>query len=247
MTASFQGLPVTDALDLLRTGELVAEGRLTTASNATLYCTITARGRSAPCVYKPVAGERPLWDFPEGTLAGREVAAFAVSEALGWDIVPPTVYRDGPFGEGMVQLWVDADPEADLIGLARDVRNPGLRRMAVFDAVINNSDRKIGHLLPTRDGRLYGCDHGVSFAEDYKLRTVLWQWQGEPLTEEALAALESLHAQLTARDSAVSTELARHLTRPEGYAVRRRVELLREHRIHPYPSPEWPSVPWPPV
>ncbi|MBB6171435.1 putative repeat protein (TIGR03843 family) [Nocardiopsis mwathae] len=247
MTASFQGLPTTDALDLLRTGELTVEGRLTDASNTTLYCTVSGGGRRAACVYKPVAGERPLWDFPEGTLAGREVAAFAVSDALGWHIVPPTVHRDGPFGEGMVQLWVDGDPGVDLVALARDVRHPGLRRMAVFDAVINNSDRKIGHLLPTRDGHLYGCDHGVSFAEVYKLRTVLWQWQGEPLPDAALADLDALHARLQTAGSAVATELARHLTRPEGYAVRRRVELLREHRIHPYPSPEWPSVPWPPV
>lgn len=248
MTAdAFEGLTPDLGLDLVRTGELTVEGRLTAASNATLYCTVSDGARSAACVYKPVAGERPLWDFPDGTLAGREVSAYAVSEALGWSVVPPTVHRDGPFGEGMVQLWVHGDTTVDLIALSRETDNRDLRRMAVFDAVINNSDRKIGHLLPTPGGHLYGCDHGVSFAEDYKLRTVLWQWQGQELDAEALEALEGVHDELRNPASALSVELERHLTGPEAYAVRRRVELLIHHRVHPYPAPDWPSVPWPPV
>ena len=241
------GMSGAEAAELLRTGTLEVVGRLTAASNATFYAAVSSAEGEAACVYKPVAGERPLWDFPDGTLAGREVAAFAVSEALGWGVVPPTVHRDGPFGEGMVQLWVDADPEVDLVALARDEQSAPLRRMAVFDAVINNSDRKIGHLLPLPGGHLHGCDHGVSFAEDYKLRTVLWQWQGEPLTEEALAGLESLYGRLEERGGDLSAELDRHLTPPERYALRRRVELLLEHKVHPYPSPAWPAVPWPPV
>ncbi|GAB3463972.1 SCO1664 family protein [Streptomonospora sediminis] len=247
MTASFEGLSTADALELLGTGDLQPVGRLTEASNATLYCTVTLGGAEAGCVYKPVAGERPLWDFPDGTLAGRELSAFAVSDALGWDIVPPTVHRDGPFGEGMVQLWIDGDTSVDLVALARDTGHAGLRRMAVFDAVINNSDRKIGHLLPTPAGHLYGCDHGVSFAEDYKLRTVLWQWQGEPLTADAMAGLARLEERLRDPGAPVAAELERHLTGPEAYAVLRRVELLLHHKVHPYPSPDWPAVPWPPV
>lgn len=247
MTASFEGLSSTDAMELLSSGDLEAVGRISGASNATLYCTVSSGRFSAACVYKPVAGERPLWDFPEGTLAGRELAAFAVSEALGWRVVPPTAYRDGPFGEGMCQLWVDGDPGVDLVELSRDARHAGLRRMSVFDAVINNSDRKIGHLLPTREPHLYGCDHGVSFAEEYKLRTVLWQWQGEPLTGEALTALEAVQDRLDRPEDPLPQELHRHLTGPEVYSVRRRVELLLEHRIHPYPAPDWPSVPWPPI
>src|SRR6185312_11003083 len=129
------------------------------------------------CVYKPIAGERPLWDFPAGSLAGREVAAYAVSRAAGWDVVPPTVMRDGPFGPGMCQLWIDSDPDVDIIALSRRADHVALRQMAVFDAAVNNADRKIGHLLPDRSGHLYGCDHGVCFAEEYKLRTVLWQWR----------------------------------------------------------------------
>ena len=143
------------ALDLLATGRLEVEGRLVDASNATLYCTIKAPGRSkktlAACVYKPVAGERPLWDFPAGTLAGREVAAYVVSHAAGFDVVPPTVMRDGPFGPGMCQLWIDHDTSVDLIALSRRTDHAGLRAMAVFDAVVNNADRKIGHLLPLPD------------------------------------------------------------------------------------------------
>ena len=115
-------------------------------------------------MYKPIAGERPLWDFPHGTLAGREVAAYAVSRAAGWDLVPPTVYRDGPFGPGMCQLWIDTDAEMDLVALSRRSDHQMLRDMAVFDAVVNNADRKIGHLLPVSAERLYGCAMGCASA-----------------------------------------------------------------------------------
>ncbi len=141
------------ALRLLAGGELEVEGRLVVASNATLYCTVRSEDAEAACVYKPVAGERPLWDFPHGTLAGREVAAYAGSRAAGWDLVPPTVYRDGPFGPGMCQLWIDTDPSVDLVALSRSRDHERLRDMAVFDAVVNNADRKIGHLLPVTGPR----------------------------------------------------------------------------------------------
>ena len=202
------------ALELLTTGSMKIEGRLVAASNATMYCTVRRRGQTAACVYKPVAGERPLWDFPLGTLAGREVAAYAVSEAAGWNLVPPTVMRDGPFGPGMCQLWIDADAETDLVALARSRDQPKLRDMAVFDAVVNNADRKIGHLLPVADGRLYGCDHGVCFGEEYKLRTVLWQWRGQKLPGRALTALGKLKAELDGGALATQiTELRTYLDR----------------------------------
>jgi uncharacterized repeat protein (TIGR03843 family) len=165
-------LDVPDALRLLRDGTLDVEGRLYDASNATLFCTVTLDGVTTACVHKPVAGERPLWDFPDGTLAAREVAAYVVSEALGWDIVPPTVMRDGPFGVGMCQLWIDIDETVDVAALARG-DHPQLRRMAVYDAVVNNADRKGGHLLPTVDGHVFGVDHGVCFSIDDKLQTIL--------------------------------------------------------------------------
>jgi uncharacterized repeat protein (TIGR03843 family) len=257
-------------LDLLASGKLEVEGRLVDASNATLYCTIGTNGRplntpknpknprtaraaqtagnppgQVACVYKPIAGERPLWDFPMGTLAGREVAAYAVSRAAGWDVVPPTVMRDGPFGPGMCQLWIDHDTDLDLIALSRRTDHAGLRDMAVFDAVVNNADRKIGHLLPVTDGHLYGCDHGVCFAEDYKLRTVLWQWRGKTLPRRSLEALRRLQAQLS--DGVLEAELSSLLTASEIDATRIRVDTLLKHRVHPYPPADWPAIPWPPV
>ena len=233
------------ALELLQHGAIDVEGRLVDASNATLYCTISRHGTEAKCVYKPVAGERPLWDFPNGTLAGREVAAYAVSKSAGWDIVPPTVFRDGPFGPGMCQLWIDCDPDADVIALARRRDHPGLRDMAVFDAVVNNADRKIGHLLPTTAGHLYGCDHGVTFAEEYKLRTVLWQWRGKRLPERATEALNRLRAAVAR--GPLAAELASRLSAGEVTATRDRITLLLKHGVHPYPPEDWPAVPWPPV
>jgi uncharacterized repeat protein (TIGR03843 family) len=197
------------------------------------------------CVYKPVAGERPLWDFPNGTLAGREVSAYLVSRAAGWNVVPPTVLRDGPYGPGMCQLWIDLDEAVDLIALSRRTDHQGLREMAVFDAVINNADRKIGHLLPVADGHLYGCDHGICFAEEYKLRTVLWQWRGEALTAAATETLRRLDAGMT--DGWLSCELAEHLTRAEVAATAARIGLLLASRVHPFPPEDWPAIPWPPV
>ncbi|MGD0373332.1 MAG: SCO1664 family protein [Streptosporangiaceae bacterium] len=233
------------ALDLLAQGSLDVQGRLVMASNETFYCTLRHGEREAACVYKPVAGERPLWDFPSGTLAGREVAAYQVSEAAGWHLVPPTVYRDGPFGPGMCQLWVDADPSVDLVALARRTDHGALREMAVFDAVVNNADRKIGHLLPTADGALFGCDHGVCFGEDYKLRTVLWQWRGKSLPGSAVDALGVLQRALAA--DGLGAKLGRWLAPGEVTATRQRIDLLLRHRVHPYPPDDWPAVPWPPV
>ncbi|GGN70075.1 phosphatidylinositol kinase [Streptomyces albiflavescens] len=257
--------------ELLAEGELKVRGRIREASNAVLYCSVSYEGREAFCVYKPVAGERPLWDFPDGTLAQREVAAYEVSEATGWGLVPPTVLRDGPYGEGMCQLWIEASPEAELLALvdreepeegwkaigfaevgegqtallvhADDVR---LRRLAVLDAVINNADRKGGHLLPAGEGRLYGIDHGVTFNAENKLRTLLWGWAGEALTAEAVSALASLRDGL-APGGPLSTRLAELITVAEIDATRARVSAMLASGKHPEPSGEWPAIPWPPV
>jgi uncharacterized repeat protein (TIGR03843 family) len=237
-------LPVEDALGLLERGELSIEGRLVDASNATLYCAVSADGVTAACVYKPVAGERPLWDFPDGTLAEREVAAYAVSAAIGWDVVPPTVYRVGPAGPGMVQLWIDTDDDADLVRLIRGRGSEAIRRVTVFDAVINNADRKGGHLLPTARGHVYGVDHGVTFHVEDKLRTVLWQWAGKSLSDEAQDALRRLRRDLDGRLGETLHDL---LTTAEVRRTRARVDRLLSTRRHPEPSDEWPSVPWPPM
>ncbi|MEU5538733.1 SCO1664 family protein [Streptomyces sp. NPDC020362] len=261
----------TAAAELLARGELAVRGRIREASNAALFCTVSHDGREASCVYKPVAGERPLWDFPDGTLAGREVAAYEVSEATGWGLVPPTVLRDGPYGEGMCQLWIDVSAESELLALV-DGEEPGpgwkaigfaevgegrtallvhadderLRRLAVLDAVINNADRKGGHLLPTTDGRLYGIDHGVAFNAENKLRTLLWGWAGEPLTADAVDVLEGLRTSL-ADGGELAGRLAGLITAAEIEATRARVDALLAAGRHPEPGGEWPAIPWPPV
>jgi uncharacterized repeat protein (TIGR03843 family) len=236
--------PVDDAEShrLLRDGEIDLEGRLLDASNVTLIGTIRTDDLAAECVYKPVAGERPLWDFPDGTLAGREISAFLVSEATGWSVVPPTVLRDGPFGPGMVQLWMDGDPDVDLAAFVR-LDDPALRRMAVFDAVVNNADRKGGHIIPMPGGHVYGVDHGICFSVEPKLRTLLWRWAGKRLTPEAVEVLDGLRESLAGD---LGEQLHEHLTRREVRRTQERVaELLRTGR-HPEPSGEWPALPWPP-
>ncbi|MFE1025921.1 SCO1664 family protein [Streptomyces sp. NPDC058818] len=259
------------AAELLARGELTVRGRIRDASNAALYCTVTHEGREAACIYKPVAGERPLWDFPDGSLAQREVAAYEVSEATGWGLVPPTVLRDGPYGEGMCQLWIEAVPETELLALVEDEEpGPGwkaialaevgegrtallvhadderLRRLAVLDAVLNNADRKGGHLLPANEERLFGIDHGVTFHAENKLRTLLWGWAGDPLTGEALAVLDALGEALKDGGN-LAIRLGALITPAELDATRARVDALLASGKHPEPSGEWPAIPWPPV
>ena len=232
----------TESRLLLREGDIDLEGRMLDASNVTLVGTIRTSALVAECVYKPVAGERPLWDFPDGTLAGREVSAYLVSDATGWGVVPPTVLRDGPFGPGMVQLWVDGDPDVDLAAFVRrDL--PALRRMAVFDAVVNNADRKGGHIIPTADGHVYGVDHGICFSVDPKLRTLLWRWAGKPLTDDAVEVLERLADDLLGD---LGDQLHEHLTRREVRCTQQRVATLLRTQRHPEPSGDWPALPWPP-
>ncbi|MFJ8042154.1 SCO1664 family protein [Kitasatospora sp. NPDC096147] len=258
------------ALALLQSGELEVHGRVTSASNTVLYCTVTLDGLTAPCAYKPVAGERPLWDFPDGTLAEREVASFLVSAATGWGLVPPTVLREGQAGPGMVQLWIEPDAAAEELIDLQDPAGPEagwlpivhadvgggrtallvhrdderLRRLAVLDAVLNNSDRKGGHWIEAVDGRLYGIDHGVTFAQPAKLRTLLWGWAGESLPEESAEVLDRLAGAL---DGALGEALRPLLTAAELAATRARVAALRTGGRHPEPAPDWPSIPWPPV
>lgn len=231
---------VTDANHrLLETGELVVTGRLVDASNATLYAKVKLDAMEKICIYKPIAGERPLWDFPDGTLADREYAAYLVSEFLSLHVVPLTILRDGPYGKGMVQEWIDIDESIDLANyFSQDI--PELRRMAFFDAIVNNTDRKIGHLLPMQSGELFGCDHGVTFHEEDKLRTVLWQWAGDQLTEEEVASLELLVASL-----GFNLDLSDHLTTNEIGALKARAIKMLQAGTMPLPSPDWPAIPWP--
>jgi hypothetical protein len=238
------GVSAEDAIALLTCGELSVEGRLVDASNATFYCAVQADGVAAAAVYKPIAGERPLWDFPDGTLAEREVAAYETSVAMGWSIVPPTVLRDGPAGPGMVQLWLDVDQTVEITRFMRRRDVEALRQIAVFDAVVNNADRKGGHLLPLADGRVFGVDHGVTFHVEDKLRTVLWQWAGERLTAETRAVLAQLAGEL---EGALGERLADLLTRREVSRTRHRVAQLLTRARFPEPGDGWPPVPWPPI
>ncbi len=230
-----------DSLLTLTKGELHVTGRLVDASNATLYATATLEDQSIICIYKPIAGERPLWDFSDGCLAHREYAAFLVSDHLGFDLVPLTILRDGPYGFGMVQQWVDIDESIDL-GKFFSTDHPKLRSMALFDAIINNTDRKIGHLLPLDGQTLFGCDHGVTFHSDDKLRTVLWQWANEPFTEEEFTLLRKAQSSLAGELGGL---LAPLLTEVEIQETARRVADLLASGTFPLPNPDWPAVPWP--
>ncbi|MFI5915354.1 SCO1664 family protein [Dactylosporangium sp. NPDC051541] len=264
-------LPEDEALELLRHGELEVEGRLMDASNATLRCVITLGDTVARCVYKPVSGERPLWDFPDGTLAGREYSAWLLSQATGWGIVPPTLLRDGPLGPGMVQLWIDDELQSDdlLLGFvpankvprtwrrimqARDERgrpfvlahadDPRLARIAVFDAIANNADRKGGHVIDTVDGAVHGVDHGICFHTEDKLRTIIWGWAGEPLPDEGVEVLEKLRAQYAA---GLAESLSEHLTPAEVGMVSVRIGALLRTRRFPSPDEDRHAIPWPPI
>ena len=248
----------------LVTAELTLTGRLATASNATFLGSI---GDDA-VVYKPVAGEAPLWDFPGGTLARREVASFLVSEALGWEVVPYTWLRDGPFGEGMVQLWQERDPDQSPVDLVAADEVPGtgwravlegedqdgqrivlvhedspvLRRMAVFDVIVNNADRKGDHVLAMADGHRFGVDHGLTFHHDDKLRTVLWGWLGEPLTAEELDGIGRI---ADALGGELGRSLPELLSAEEIDALAARCARLRADGCFPAPGGEMPAVPWP--
>ena len=273
----------TDAVrTALAEGELELQGRIMPASNATFFGEAVLEATRVACVYKPVAGERPLWDFPSRTLANRERAAYLVSEALGWDVVPLTVLREGPHGLGMVQLWCEPadagdglDPvdlcPADTVpagwlhvldatdGAGQDVAlvhedSAALRRMAVFDAVVNNADRKGGHVLAMTGGHRYGVDHGVSFHVEDKLRTVLWGWAGDRLEPDHRAAVAAIGERLRdggadpglpGSDRGLAEALAELLDPEEVATLARRCLTLARRGRMPVPSGSWPSIPWP--
>ncbi|OBB19051.1 phosphatidylinositol kinase [Mycobacteriaceae bacterium 1482268.1] len=267
--------PTPSDCEALRRGELTVIGRIRSASNATFLCEARLDELTVHCVYKPVAGEAPLWDFPDGTLAGRELAAYLVSAALGWDVVPYTIIREGPAGRGMLQLWVDqpgdevgeeTETGPDLVDLlpaghippgflpvlrafdysgdevilvhADDAR---LRRMAVFDVLINNADRKGGHILCGVDGHVYGVDHGVSMHVEDKLRTVLWGWAGKPVDDETLETVARLRDEVR---GTLGVQLREHVTGREVDALRRRAVALLDNPVMPTPDRHRP-IPWP--
>ncbi|MBX3005275.1 MAG: SCO1664 family protein [Anaerolineales bacterium] len=227
----------------MQTGELTLEGQFTWGSNYTFLVRV---GAELEAVYKPVKGEQPLWDFPPETLAGREVAAYLLSEALGWALVPPTVLRaDGPFGPGSLQLRVAHDPELHYFTFEDAVRQQ-LRPAAVFDLLANNADRKGGHVLLGEDGHLWLIDHGICFHEEPKLRTVIWDFAGEPIPAELLEPVRQLQPALAAGGQLLS-QLAAYLSPAELEALRQRAAALLAAPHFPQPPEDERYMPWPPV
>ena len=229
---------MSEVRNVIDVGELSVEGRFVDASNATLFAKSVLEEIEVSVIYKPIAGERPLWDFPDGNLAGREVSAYLLSEELGLHLVPYTILREGPFGPGMVQEWIEIDEELDIVEIAQST-HPAIRAMALFDAIINNTDRKYGHILPKSNEEIFGCDHGVTFHEDPKLRTVLWQFTNEKFTRAERKIIENAIEVSKAL-------LSEHLTDPEIEALIERSRQLLERGAFPEPSQDWPAVPWPP-
>lgn len=282
MTPSVSPTPADE--EVLQRGELTVLGRIRSASNATFLCEASLAGPGGGtlhCVYKPVAGEQPLWDFPDGTLAGRELATYLVSAALGWNIVPLTIIRDGPAGSGMVQRWVDQPGDAesvedeaapagpDLVDLCPTGKLPPgylpilqaydyagdevtlihaddarLRRMAVFDVLVNNADRKGGHILHGVDDRVYGVDHGLCLHTEDKLRTVLWGWARKPVDDDTLERVSMIVEGLTSPGDSLADALAPHITRAEIAALRGRARNLLDIPVMPSPDRRRP-IPWP--
>lgn len=258
-----------DLAELLVNGELEIAGRLSDASNVTLLAEVSYNGMTADCVYKPIRGERPLWDFPDGSLAGREVSAALVAHAAGWECVPPTFLRDGPVGTGMIQLWIDGTDSGSMVDLfprrkvprgwlpvlsATDATgepavlahadDPRLALLACFDMVVNNADRKGPHVLPVVDGPVYGVDHGLTLHAENKLRTVLWGWAGDPLPEQGLDGLRRLQESVAGDVGELLSEL---LTRTEVTALQDRIDRMLSRSFFVRPPEHRTPIPWPPL
>ncbi len=229
-------------VELLAHGQLEVTGRLL-SSNVIFLATIEDAELRALAIYKPRRGETPLWDFPEGSLGLREVGAYLLSRVLGWPLIPPVVLRTGPYGVGTVQLYIDALPDMHYFRL-REERRPDLLPVALFDLLANNADRKGGHLLLDRWGRIWAIDNALTFHAEPKLRTVIWDYAGEPIPDAYLADLRALQARLKPR-STLSRTLAKLLSRRELAALRGRLETLVQEGAFPLPDPARHQVPWP--
>lgn len=239
--------PVPRVLEILQTGEIDDEyGIMRWSSNYAFLITLTLDADKIMAVYKPQRGERPLWDFPDGTLCLREQASFVTSEALGWQIVPPTVLREGARGQGTMQFFIDHDPEVHYFTLD-DALKMQLQRMAIFDVVVNNADRKGGHCLLDSASHIWGIDHGLTFHQAHKLRTVIWDYAGQPIPTNLLADLQTLYDQVCDDASPYRQRLDPLLAIGEVTALEHRLRKLLRLRTYPVPSASGPNYPWPAV
>ena len=234
------------ALSLLAAGTIELEGQVPWSSNYTFLVTVRSGEDHALAIYKPTRGERPLWDFGEGTLCHREVAAFRLSDALGWPNIPPTVLCDGPYGRGSLQLYIDAEFEEHFFSLReRGGFDPAFREIALFDCLVNNADRKGGHVLLGPDGRIWSIDHGLTFHVEYKVRTVIWDYADEPLTPSLLADLRRTHDLLGLEGGALREQLLELLSFEELSSLLRRFQAMIKRGRHPMPLRDWRNVPYP--
>ena len=231
------------AVRLLSQGHVAVLGQILASSNVIFLTRVDDEELQALAIYKPRQGERPLWDFPRGTLCLREVAAYVVSQALGWPLVPPTVLRDGPYGPGALQLYIDADPKENYFTFRQD-RQPALRAVALFDALANNADRKGGHLLQDQQKHIWAIDNALTFHPEPKLRTVIWDFAGQPISKDFLAQLRRLQKRLRA-GSNLKRELSNLLADDEIAAMDDRIGSLLENASFPHPDPSRRQIPWP--
>ncbi len=237
---------VDQVLELLAHGELELTGLMPDSSNYTFLTEVKDKATSALAIYKPRRGERPLWDFQRGTLCRREAAAFAVSTVLGWNIVPPTVLRDAePHGLGSLQLYIENDPEVHYFAL-RGGYDEEFKRIAAFDILVNNADRKGGHILLGSDGRIWGIDHGITFHAEPKLRTVIWEYAGQSIPEPLVGDLKGLKERMADGDDSLPGMLSELLDKQEIVAFRRRLDRLIQRPQFPTPGGGR-SMPWPPI
>ena len=233
-------------LTALQKGEIDLQGQFLNGSNYTFMARLAYQSLDVPIVYKPVRGEQPLWDFPSGTLAKREVAAFVVSESLGWELVPPTVYRrKGPLGAGSVQLYIEHDPEYHFFNFDEKDKQR-LRPVVVFDLLVNNADRKGSHILMDSNDHHWVIDHGLCFHEEDKLRTVIWDFGGQEIPTSLLDCLQKLHGQLQGKID-LTIQLLSLLQPSELSALDRRARRILDNRRFPYPGSGHRPYPWPPI
>jgi hypothetical protein len=238
-------LTTAETLQLLQEGTLEVEGLISWGSNYTFLARVCRNVEETHAIYKPRKGERPLWDFTPGTLCQRERAAFLLSEALGWHLVPPTVLRDGPHGWGSVQQYIDHDPEEHYFSFQGEYPEQ-LQRIVLFDMLVNNADRKGGHVLLDKKGRLWSIDHGICFHSDYKLRSVIWEFAGGRIPDDMVDDLKRLQDQLEEKAKEPSQQLRQLLSEREMEALQKRLQRLLKNRTFPHPGPGR-HYPWPPV